>query len=651
MFLRYYAHSINDMINSILNNLNPDQQRAVIHSGTPLLILAGAGSGKTRALTYRAAYLMLEHKVSPEQILLTTFTNKAAVEMQVRLLKLTGQKLPYAGTFHSLCARFLRKHGIKISLNNDFIIYDTDDQIDTIKMVFSEIGIDPQIIKPRSVMAAIDSAKNELLTPSLYSEYARGPFQLTVAEVYPRYQRKLQEYHALDFTDLLTETVKLFQNCPEVKNHYHQQFLHVLVDEYQDTNKAQYALTKLWLGKHQNLVVVGDASQAIYSWRGADYHNLMALETDFPKLTTIKLEQNYRSTQNILDAAYGVIRRNQLHPILDLWTESNKGEKVHLYQARDEYDEARYSAKKILDYKKNGHNLRDSAILFRTNAQSRVFEEVFLEKGIPYVLVGGVKFYERKEIKDIVAYLRFAYNRNDKVSLSRLEKIGKRRLASFREWLLEADLTQAPLVVLDQVLETSAYLSRFNREDPEDLARIENVQELKSVAQNFNDLGSFLENLSLVEQDTKKRGYLTPEAVIDGDVEDAVILMTLHASKGLEFDQVMIVGLEEGIFPHSRSLNSKPDLEEERRLCYVGMTRAKKCLHLTYTQTRLYFGTRSENLVSRFVDELPAHVVDEESASFKPIEDNKQVHFKALDDRLLDDFLAGKVSIDDFLDS
>lgn len=636
------------MFQDLLNELNTEQKQAVTHQGSPLLILAGAGSGKTRALTYRAAYLIASHDVLPEQILLTTFTNKAAGEMQERLHKLTGKKLPFAGTFHSLCARFLRRHGNSIGIGTDFVIYDTDDSVEAIKIVFNELDIDPQVVKPRSILAGIDSAKNALIDPIEYQRYARGPFQQTIARVYPRYVERLREFHALDFTDLLIETVRLFKHHQNIRDFYQQQFQHVLIDEYQDTNKAQYALTKLWLGPHQNLCVVGDASQAIYSWRGADYQNLLSLKTDFPNLTTIKLEQNYRSTQNILDAAYGVIQKNELHPILSLWTEAQSGESIHVYEASDEYAEARYCAKNIIEYKNAGHHLSDSAILFRTNAQSRVFEEVFLEKGIPYVLVGGMKFYERKEIKDVIAYVRYAFNRNDQVSFTRIEKLGKRRLASFIQWLDRADLDQKPVQVLEKVIEVSGYLSRFDPHDEEDQARIENVQELKSVAQNFEDIGTFLENLSLAEQDTKSKRYLTPQAVIEGKDQDAAILMTLHASKGLEFDQVFLVGMEEGIFPHSRSLNAKQDLEEERRLCYVGMTRARKCLHLTYTQNRLYFGTRSANLPSRFLEELPEEVIE----SDKPKNSSSTIrHTPSLDDKLLNDFLSGKVSIDDFLDS
>lgn len=617
----------------VLDDLTPEQRQAVVHMGSPLLILAGAGSGKTRALTHRAAYLIAHHHVAPDQILLTTFTNKAAAEMQQRVATLTQHHLPFAGTFHSLCARILRTHGVKIGIRHDFVIYDTTDQLEVIKLIMAELDLDPQLIKPKGVIAAIDAAKNELIFPHQYQQFARGPFQQAVSQIYPRYQNRLHDFHALDFTDLLIQTVKLFQDVAAVKEYYRHQFQHVLIDEYQDTNKAQYTLTKLWLGDHQNLCVVGDASQAIYSWRGADYHNLMMLKVDFPNLTTICLEQNFRSTQNILDAAYGVIHQNELHPILKLWTDMPAGDKVTIYRAQDEYDEARYIAKHIIAFHNNGHKLSDSAVLFRTNAQSRVFEEVFMETGLPYVLVGGVKFYERKEIKDVLSYLRFAYNPSDKISLSRLEKLGKRRLADFLEYLKTADLTQPPSIILDQILAASHYTSRFDPHDPEDTSRLENVAELKSVASNFTDLGSFLENVSLAEQDSRTN-----------DQTDAAVLMTLHASKGLEFEQVFIAGMEEGIFPHSRSLNTKPDLEEERRLCYVGMTRARQKLYLTYATNRLYFGIHSQNQVSRFIGELPPDVIETNGSA-------SSVPHQPIDDATVSAFLSGKIDIDTFLDS
>lgn len=618
---------------NLLSSLTPEQQQAVTHLGSPLLILAGAGSGKTRALTYRAAYLIDHHHISPEQILLTTFTNKAATEIKDRIYQLTHQQLPFTGTFHSLCARMLRLHGPKIGIGHDFVIYDTNDQLDAIKLIMAELDIDPQLVKPKGVIASIDSAKNELIFPHQYQQFAKGPFQQAVAQIYPRYQSRLLDFHALDFTDLLTKTVQLLQDVSSVRDYYRRQFNHILIDEYQDTNRAQYTLTKLWLGEHQNLCVVGDASQAIYSWRGADYHNLMSLKIDFPTLKVIKLEQNFRSTQNILDAAYGIIHQNELHPILKLWTDSLAGEKVTLYQALDEYDEARFVVKQINTSLENGSRLSDTAIFFRTNAQSRVFEEVFIQYGIPYTLVGGVKFYERKEIKDVLSYLRFAYNPHDKVSLARIEKLGKRRLAKFTEYLTTANLNLTPPVLLEQILQSSQYLDRFDPHDPEDQSRLENVAELKSVAESFTDLASFLENVALAEQDSRKQ-----------DQADSVTLMTLHASKGLEFNQVFIVGMEEGIFPHSRSLNSKPDLEEERRLCYVGITRARTKLFLTFAQSRLFFGVHSQNLVSRFIDELPSEVIDHLGNSSKS-------SVTPVDDSTISDFLSGKIDIDAFLDS
>jgi DNA helicase-2/ATP-dependent DNA helicase PcrA len=633
----------------LLSNLNESQQQAVTHIGSPLMILAGAGSGKTRALTYKAAYLISHHHIDSDRILLTTFTNKAAKEMQNRLEKLTGGKrLNFAGTFHSLCARFLRRYGQQIGLDPNFVIYDQNDQTDAIKLVINELNLDAATVKPRSILAAIESAKNELITPSAYANIASGSFQSLVARIYPRYQALLRRHQAVDFTDLLVLTVDLFTQSESVRNRYHQQLEHILIDEYQDTNRAQYQLTKLWLGPHHNLCVVGDASQSIYSWRGADYTNLLALKTDFPNLTTIKLEQNYRSTQNILNAAYGIIHQNKLHPILELWTDSGQGDPIQIVEVTNEYAEANYIAKEIKAYQHEGHHLADSAVLYRTNAQSRVFEEVFIEQGIPYVLIGGIKFYERKEIKDIIAYLRYAYNPNDKVAYGRMEKLGKRRLLAFISWLENANLNVPPLTLLESVLTASAYLSRFDPHDPEDQSRIENVNELKSVASSFTDVGQFLENLALAEQDTQSKRFLTPESVIEGKDSDAAILMTLHASKGLEFDQVFIAGLEEGIFPHSRSLMSKPELEEERRLCYVGITRARKKLHLSYTKDRMYFGVRGTSVPSRFLDEIPNYITKRISTS-KPTVSKPTSAWS--DPQLADDLLSGKIDIDTFLNS
>lgn len=633
-------------MNKLLDSLNPDQKKAVTHKKGPLLILAGAGSGKTRALTYRAAYLISEHGIEPERILLTTFTNKAAGEMQERLEKLVGYRLPYAGTFHSLSARLLRKHAPSIGLDRDFVIYDTNDSLDAIKLAMQELGISIKDTRPRGIYAAIEEAKHELITPSDYAEFARGPYQQSVAKVYTRYQQLLKKFNALDFNDLLINMVKLLTEAKHIAQQYQDQFLHVLVDEYQDTNKAQYLITKLLSHKHKNVCVVGDASQAIYSWRGADYRNLSLLQSDFSDLTTIKLEQNYRSTQNILNAADEVISHNILHPVLTLWTQSKPGDPVKVYQAKDEYDEINRIVNEVKSHQQQNKSLSEIAILYRTNAQSRVIEESFIKKGIPYVLIGGTKFYDRKEVKDVLSYIRYAYNPADEVSYNRIIKLGKRRFQNFHIWLeSKADLDDSPLNILDSVLETSDYLSRYKQKRPEDAARIENVRELRSVAQGFNTLAEFLENVALVEQESHSEG---PKVIHPGllDKPDAVVLMTIHASKGLEFDRVFMIGMEEGLFPHSRALLAKEDIEEERRLCYVGMTRARYQLHLSYASSRVYFGARTQNQVSRFIGELPSTGVDIKNHTPTPSTYKKST---PLDEKLLDQFLNDEVDIDALL--
>ncbi|KKU75076.1 MAG: ATP-dependent DNA helicase PcrA [Candidatus Amesbacteria bacterium GW2011_GWB1_47_26] len=461
---------------SILADLNPAQQEAVRFGEGPLLILAGAGSGKTRVLTHRVAYL-ISQGVAPEEIILLTFTNKASEEM---LRRITGTK-PTGGTFHSFCARLLRRN------NPDFVIFDEADQLDTIKQAMIAVGMDPRAVKPASVLHTISQAKNELIGPQEYADYARGDFQKMVVRVYLAYQQLLKKYKALDFDDLLIEAVKLLREQPEKRWRY------VLVDEYQDTNKAQYEITKLLAKKYQNLTAVGDFSQSIYSWRGADYRNLLLLKQDFPGLKTINLEQNYRSTQIILDAANKVISKNKNHPILKLWTAKGGGEKIELYEADSETDEAKY----VISQMKN--NYSDYAVLYRTNAQSRVFEEAFLHAGVPYVLVGGTRFYERKEIKDVVCYLRLVMNPEDDVARKRAEKIGKGRLAK-----LEATGNKT-IEILDSVLKSTGYIELFNPDDEEDLARLENIKELRSVAMEFPKLPEFLENIALTEREANRR--------------------------------------------------------------------------------------------------------------------------------------------------
>jgi DNA helicase II / ATP-dependent DNA helicase PcrA len=590
-------------MNLILDDLNAVQQQAVTYDSGPLLILAGAGSGKTRVLTHRVAYLICEKNIPPENILLLTFTNKAAEEMLKRvgsLLKSQNSKLktnlPMGGTFHSYCVKVLRKYALAANIDPNFVIFDTADQLDTIKQAMSNLAIDVKSTKPGSVLGVISSAKNDLIGAEEYASFARGTFQQNVARIYMNYQQLLNKYKALDFDDLLVHTAKMFQKDQEVLQKLQNQFQYVLVDEYQDTNKPQYLITKMLAKEHHHLTVVGDAAQAIYSWRGADYRNLLYLKQDFPDLETINLEQNYRSSQTILDGAYHVISRNKNHPILKLWTEKDSGDKITIYQAESESDEATFVISHLTQ------DFRNYAVLYRTNAQSRVFEEAFLHAGISYTLVGGVRFYERKEVKDVLSYLKILVNPADEISFKRAGKNGKGRLNK----LLTSELSildKNTLEILDEVLRITGYLELYNPEDEEDAARLENIKELRSVAQEYPQLHDFLENITLTERESKRAGEREGE-------RGSVTLMTLHAAKGLEFKTVFLVGMEEGLFPHSRTLMDPEEMEEERRLCYVGITRAMQKLYLTYARKRLYFGQRSSNMVSRFLADIPEELLD-----------------------------------------
>jgi DNA helicase-2/ATP-dependent DNA helicase PcrA len=593
----------------ILAHLNQPQQEAVAYGEGPLLVLAGPGSGKTRTLVHRAAWLIDQKKVPPQNLLLLTFTNKAAGEMKERLEKILGKdknQLPWAGTFHSFCARVLRIDGHFLRIPRSFIIYDESDQREMIKKVLENLDLSPKIYKPVVVLNLISQAKNEMITALEYPQYARGSFQETVARIYLKYQQFLKESQALDFDDLLLETVRLFQKEKEVLTKYQNQYRWLLIDEYQDTNHAQYLLTKLLAKKWQNLTAVGDASQAIYGWRGADYRNLISLKEDFPDLRIINLEQNYRSTENILQAANQVIRQNTSHPILNLWTAKKGGQKISLYEAKDEQDEARFVVEIIKnDLFKRADVSKRFVVLYRTNAQSRIIEETFLHAGLPYLLVGGVRFYERKEIKDCLSYLRLVANPQDQIAQKRVEKIGKGKMKKFFEWLKEKKKDLTTLEALDQILTATDYLKSYDENDPQDLTRVENVKELRSVATEFPDLGQFLENVALIQQE-----YLPEEKNKKEELEDAVTLMTVHAAKGTEFPIVFIIGLEEGLFPHARSLTEKSEIEEERRLCYVAMTRAKEKLYLSFTHRRFFFGEKAQNQSSRFLNDIPIHLLD-----------------------------------------
>lgn len=602
------------MDKDFLKELNDEQKKAVLWTEGPIVILAGAGSGKTRVITYKVIYL-IKQGISPSDILCVTFTNKAANEMKERVQKFlsTSQK-PIIATFHSLCAKILRIEGKFIGVPQNFVIYDEQDSLDATKEAMKKLNLSPKDYKPHSILATISQAKNEMINEKDYPNFARGHFQETVSQIYPVYQKILTENDALDFDDLLLKTIELFKKNPDVLEKYQNRFRYILVDEYQDTNHAQYQLAKMLSGKWsseagsrsagQNICVVGDFSQSIYSWRGADFTNLAKFQQDFKNAKVFSLSQNYRSTQTILDAAYSIISKNTTHPILSLWTKNPKGEAIKIYEARNEHDEAEHIVQQISNFQ-----YIDIAVLYRTNAQSRVIEEVFLHNGVPYVLIGGTRFYERKEIKDVLSYLRLLANPKDMVSFKRIEKLGKGRLEKFLTFQKEiAAKDLLTIELLDKVLKATDYLSLYDEKDEEDRQRLENIKELRSVAIEFPNIVEFLENVSLVEQEylpdhPKSNGEKNPPA------GGAVTLMTMHAAKGLEFPVVFIIGMEEGLFPHSRSLMDKHELEEERRLCYVGITRAKQNLFLTYARRRLFFGQKTSNIVSRFIMELPEQVL------------------------------------------
>ncbi|MEK7160281.1 MAG: UvrD-helicase domain-containing protein [Patescibacteria group bacterium] len=599
------------MNNDFLKDLNKEQQEAVLQKNGPMVILAGAGSGKTRVLTYKVIYLITEG-ISPFNILMATFTNKAAKEMKERMQKFFKKgdeevfELPSISTFHALCAKILRIEGHHIGIPKNFLIYDSQDQKDAIKEAFNLLRLSIKEYKPSSILAAISQAKNELIDEVQYPSFARGHFQEIVSRVYVIYQKILKENGALDFDDLILKTVELFKKNPGILEKYQNKFQYILVDEYQDTNHAQYLLTKMLSGKWNNICVVGDFSQSIYSFRGADFLNLSKFKEDFKNTKTFSLSQNYRSTQKILDGASSVISKNNTHPVLKLWTENKIGEDIAVFEALSEEKEAEFIVNNIekIKYENPNLNFYDFAVLYRTNAQSRALEEIFIHNGLPYILIGGTRFYERKEIKDVLAYLRILANQKDKVSLKRLEKLGKGKFAKFLDFqknFNEKDINNKTTIsIMENALKTTDSLLMYDEKDEEDLQRLENIKELKSVAVLFPNLSEFLENVSLVEQE-----YIPDHIKDENGKKDAINLMTLHAAKGLEFPIVFMVGMEEGLFPHSRSMMDKNELEEERRLCYVGMTRAKEKLFLTYCRKRLFFGQKTSNIVSRFILELP----------------------------------------------
>ncbi len=636
-------------------NLNSAQLEAIHHFEGPAIVLAGAGSGKTTVLTNHAAWLIDEKGVPANSIMLVTFTNKAAGEMKERIEKLTGSRLPFAGTFHSVCARILRIHGAYIGLDKNFVIYDSDDQLSLIKDLYKQHGFDTNAYRPQSIKAAISKAKNELISEREFGETAVGDFNAFVAKLYRLYERGLREAQAVDFDDLMVKVVELLRTNTEIRELYQRTFSHVLIDEYQDTNRAQYVLTQLWAAPQNNLYVVGDFSQSIYAWRGADYRNMLQLKTDYPQIKEYRLEQNYRSTQSILDAATAVISKNTSHPILQLWTEQTMGKQLTCF----EISSGDVEALRIVDEIKQLRSrtpLTEMAILYRTNAQSRLFEEALIRASIPYRLIGGTKFYERKEIKDVLCYARLLVNPQDSVSYKRAVSLGKRRMDAFeqfRQRLNPEKIAQTPPTeLLREVLDVTDYQAKYNAKLPEDQERLENIAEVLSVAAQFTTLTQFLENVALIQDNHFTDAPTTDEAASSNGVN----LMSLHAAKGLEFQVVFLAGMEDGLLPHSNSLFDHAQMEEERRLCYVGITRAKEQLYFSYARSRFQYGVRHSTIPSRFLSDIPKELLHFASDSFNtnshsPFAPAPSGRHLVVDDEMADAVLRGDIDLEAFLDS
>lgn len=638
----------------VLTGLNDEQKKAVLSVEGPLLIQAGAGSGKTKTLTHRVAYILRQGLAHPEQILAVTFTNKAAREMRERVAALLGERaenrsfLPFMGTFHGICVRLLRRDGEHIGVPRDFVIYDESDRLAAVKQASKELRIDEKTFPPRLLVSIISSAKNEAIGPEEYRQMALQPAQKAAASVYPRYQKILKDAGALDFDDLIARALQLFSTVPEVRERWRTQFRYIMIDEYQDTNAAQYKLIKQLVNDDKNIAVVGDDWQSIYSWRGADFRNILNFERDYPDTTVIKLERNYRSTKPILDGAHAIITKNRQRSDKKLWTDRTGGLPIQIVSVGNERNEAEAIVRRIRDgVQSGGRKLSDFAVLYRTNAQSRTIEEAFLQYGLPYRIVGGQRFYDRKEIKDLMAYLRLIFQPSDRVSFERIVNVPARgiggvSLQRFYEWqternlsLLEAlqsarDIDKLPskaaagltdladvivsartvmddsavVGIIDSLIRRIGYMDYLDDGTPAGEARSENVRELLSVAREYNDLGlsGFLEEVSLVS-DVDQADFSS----------QAATLMTLHAAKGLEFPVVFMTGMEETVFPHSRALYDANEMEEERRLCYVGMTRAREELYMLHAAGRMLYGSTQYNPPSRFLSEISGEGVQEVS--------------------------------------
>ena len=575
----------------ICKGLNNDQKKAVLYVSGPSIILAGAGSGKTRVLIHKVMYLIEEKKVNPSSILMITFTNKAASEMKKRYLK---GDIGYIGTFHSFCSTILRKQHRYISRTQSYVIFNEDDQSSLIKAIIKEKKI--QKYSPSFILNKISSAKNLLITPNKYLHTFSDYSASSVYEVYAEYEKRLIVNNAFDFDDLVMKAVQLLQSNEDILLYYQNKYSYLFIDEFQDTNYAQYILTKLLGEKNRRITVVGDFSQSIYSWRGADIQNLQKFQNDFKNTKVFNLNQNYRSTQYILDFAHEVISKNETHPILQLITKNKQGEKVEFYEADSEEDEAHFVSSEIERYT-NILSHSSFAVLYRTNAQSRAIEEGFLHNGIPYILIGGTRFYERKEIKDVLSYIRLLINSADEVAKNRIIKLGKRKFQLFKDSfskLHESVSIDSPVEVINNIFKETTYTDFYNKDDPEDFDRLENIKEFISVASHFEDITSLLEQVALVESEYS-------ESEKKDRNKNGVRLMTLHQAKGLEFPVVFIVGVEDGILPHFRSIDDYFQLEEERRLFYVGITRAMQKLYITYTKHRFLYGRSGGAIISRFL--------------------------------------------------
>ncbi|WP_093050541.1 DNA helicase PcrA [Salipaludibacillus aurantiacus] len=643
------------MRNELLEGLNPEQQEAVRHGDGPLLIMAGAGSGKTRVLTHRIAYLIGEKGVPHWSILAITFTNKAAREMKDRVKSIIGSEAEdmWISTFHSMCVRILRRDIDRIGFNRNFTILDSTDQKTVIKRLVKEMNLDPKKFDPRSILGSISSAKNELKTPADYAKTANGYYEDTVHKVYEAYKKELKKNQALDFDDLIMTTIRLFKQVPEVLEYYQRRFRYIMVDEYQDTNRAQYVLVNMMADRHKNICVVGDSDQSIYRWRGADIQNILSFEKDYSNATVVMLEQNYRSTKRILEAANKVIDYNTGRKPKNLWTQNIDGDKLNYYEADNEHDEAQHVVGKIKEHIDSGkYTPADIAVLYRTNAQSRVIEELFVKSNLPYTIVGGTKFYDRKEIKDLLAYLRLVANPDDDISLRRIINVPKRGIGNTTLDKLQAYANQHDLSLfqtiqeIDQVglsarftktlsefgdqlrgwvqmqeylpvmelveelLEKTGYRDMLkNDKSLEAEGRLENINEFLTVAKEFEE----------VNEDKTLVAFLTDLALIadidqvddDEEAEEKLLLMTLHSAKGLEFPVVFLIGLEEGVFPHSRALMEEVEMEEERRLAYVGITRAERHLYMSRARMRTLYGRTNMNPPSRFLSEIPDELVEQ----------------------------------------